>query len=552
MFFNVHSVKNQMRLLVLVFLVVVLALLSFALYGFKYKAFQFEDNYNRRMVPLYEVERIGGLMEQIRTELLLSIQHNPTGQFASMHDHATSLHTGRVKASIAEIDRLWSHFMSVYHGTEATQLANQFQTAYQQYLTDAVQPTVGFLESGEYVKANLHILRSVNPLYAQADKARDALSDRKLRGAQEAKENLDQLSSRLTTQLIVLSLTGLLIALFVAWRVISRFKKGVADLDSIADCLANGDFRDHPSSHQSASDEFGEMIRRFIATRTKLSQMARQIGEAGLSLAELADHGSVVAEQASRGIQKQRMETDMVATAMCEMNATVHDVAKNAANAAASANEADRKAKEGRAVVTETAQGMEQLAQEVESAALVINDLSEDARKIGSVVDVIRDIAEQTNLLALNAAIEAARAGEQGRGFAVVADEVRSLASRTQDSTREIQSMVSHLQEAALRSTQVMRSGETKAQEGVVHSTKAREALDEIMSAIDAINDMNTQIASAAEEQSAVADEMNENLNRINTAADETSQASELTAQSSRQIAEYADKLKSIVNQLKF
>jgi len=552
MLFNVHSVKNQMRLLVFVFLVIVLALLSFALYGFKYKAFQFEDNYNRRMVPLYEVERIGGLMEQIRTELLLSIQHNPTGQFFSMHDHATSLHLGRIKANVDEIDRLWLHFMSVYHGTEATQLASQFQTAYRQYLVDAVQPTVSFLESGEYVKANLHILRSVNPLYAQADKAREALSDRKLRGAQEAKENLDRLSAKLIAQLIGLSLIGLLIALFVAWRVISRFKKGVADLDSIADCLANGDFRDHPSLHQSASDEFGEMIRRFIATRAKLSQMARQIGETGFSLAELADHGSVVAEQASRGIQKQRMETDMVATAMCEMNATVHDVAKNAANAAASANEADRKAKEGRAVVTQTALGMEQLAQEVESAAQVINDLSEDARKIGSVVDVIRDIAEQTNLLALNAAIEAARAGEQGRGFAVVADEVRSLASRTQDSTREIQSMVSHLQEGALKSTQVMRSGEVKAQEGVVHSTKARQALDEIMSAIDAINDMNTQIASAAEEQSAVADEMNENLNRINTAADETSQASELTAQSSRQIAEYSDKLKSIVSQLKF
>lgn len=203
-------------------------------------------------------------------------------------------------------------------------------------------------------------------------------------------------------------------------------------------------------------------------------------------------------------------------------------------------------------VVGSSAEGMKQLAVEVESAARVINELAEDARKIGSVVDVIRDIAEQTNLLALNAAIEAARAGEQGRGFAVVADEVRSLASRTQASTSEIQSMVSHLQTSAVNATEVMNKGQKRASEGVGNANKASQALEEIMEAIMAINDMNTQIASAAEEQSSVADEMNENLNRINMAADETSQASELTAESSRRIAEQADKLKAIVSQLKF
>ncbi|WP_151669713.1 HAMP domain-containing methyl-accepting chemotaxis protein [Nitrincola schmidtii] len=552
MLMNLNAVKNQMRFLVLIFMVVVAGLITFTLYGFNYKAFQFADNYERRMVPLYEVERIGGLMEQIRTELLLSIQHNPSGQFSDMHDHPTSLHLERIQVNINEIESLWTHFMSVRHGEEADRLSRQFETAYQRYLNDAVRPTLNFFNQGQYVQANLHILRFVNPMYVQADLAREALSDRKLRGAQEARAAMDELSSRLVIQLTLLSVVGIGLVLIIAWRVINRFKSGTAGLDSIADQLAQGDFRETAVAHQTAKDEFGDIIRRFIATRSQLNKMTRQIGESGNSLAQLAEQGSVVAEQASRGIQKQRAETDMVATAMYEMNATVHDVAKNTASAASSANLADQKAREGKRVVSSSSQGMEQLSTEVESAAQVIQDLAEDARKIGSVVDVIRGIAEQTNLLALNAAIEAARAGEQGRGFAVVADEVRSLASRTQASTSEIQAMVSHLQESAVNATEVMNRGQDKAKEGVQHAVKASEALEEIMAAITAINDMNTQIASAAEEQSSVADEMNENLNRINMAADETSQASELTAESSRRIAEHADQLKLIVGRLKF
>ena len=549
---SLSSVKNQMRLLVFVFLVAVVSILSFSLYGLKYQAFEFEDNYERRMVPLYEVERIGGLIEQIRTELLLSIQHNPAGQFVDMHDHATQLHLDAIQANAVEIDRLWTHFMSVYHGEEAMRLSREFESVYQRYLTDGVRPTLNYLSNGQYVQANLHILRFVNPLYAQVDSAREALSDRKLRGAQEAKANMDSTSTTLMYQLYGLGLVGILLALFFAWRVISRLNKGMAGLSSMATYLAAGDFRNHQICHHTATDEFGDIIRQFISTRDQLNTMSRQIGEAGLSLSELAEQGSVVAEQASRGIQKQRAETDMVATAMYEMNATVHDVAKNTVSAASSANEADQRAREGQRIVGSSAEGMKLLASEVEAAAQVINDLAEDARKIGSVVDVIRDIAEQTNLLALNAAIEAARAGEQGRGFAVVADEVRSLASRTQVSTSEIQSMVSHLQSSAVNATEVMNKGQERASEGVGHANKASQALEEIMEAIMAINDMNTQIASAAEEQSSVADEMNENLNRINMAADETSQASELTAESSRRIAEQADKLKAIVSQLKF
>ena len=249
MLLNLNAVKNQMRFLVLIFLIVVAGLITFALYGFNYKAFQFVDNYERRMVPLYQVERIGGLMEQIRTELLLSIQHNPAGQFVDMHDHPTSLHLDRIQANIDEIDRLWTSFLSVRHGEEADMLASQFETAYQQYLNDAVKPTINYFNQLQYVQANLHILRFVNPMYAKADIAREALSDRKLRGAQEARAAMDNLSSRLVIQLVLLGAVGIGLVLLIAWRVINRFKNGTAGLDSIAEQLAQGDFRETAVSH---------------------------------------------------------------------------------------------------------------------------------------------------------------------------------------------------------------------------------------------------------------------------------------------------------------
>ncbi|MGE4417543.1 MAG: methyl-accepting chemotaxis protein, partial [Marinobacterium sp.] len=234
-----------------------------------------------------------------------------------------------------------------------------------------------------------------------------------------------------------------------------------------------------------------------------------------------------------------------------EMNATVHDVAKSAATAAESATAADESAHHGQSVVTESVDGMYHLASEVESAAQVIAELAEDAQAIGKVVDVIREIAEQTNLLALNAAIEAARAGEQGRGFAVVADEVRSLAGRTQTSTTEIHDMISHLQAAAIKAAKVMQQGQQQATDGVEKAARANEALETIIQQIMRMNDMNTQIASAAEEQSSVADEMNQNLTRINMAADETSTAADSVAATSQEIAALAMQLKKAVSKFR-
>jgi len=259
----------------------------------------------------------------------------------------------------------------------------------------------------------------------------------------------------------------------------------------------------------------------------------------------------VISQDSATNIDNQRRETEQVATAMNEMAATVQEVARNASEAAGAASHADNEAGAGRAVVRETTASIENLAHEVESAAQVVQQLANDSESIGAVLDVIKGIAEQTNLLALNAAIEAARAGEQGRGFAVVADEVRTLASRTQDSTKEIEGMIEQLQNGARNAVEVMENGREKARTGVDQTKQAVQALDAITKAVATINQMNTQIASAAEQQRATTEEMNRNIININQIAEQTATSAIQTTTASDELARLSAQLQSLVNQFK-
>ncbi|WP_373416379.1 methyl-accepting chemotaxis protein [Pseudomonas sp. ABC1] len=279
----------------------------------------------------------------------------------------------------------------------------------------------------------------------------------------------------------------------------------------------------------------------------RFQNTVQELAAAVEQLAAAATQTATVSAQTGSGIARQQLETDQVATAMHEMSATVQDVAGNAASAAHAASEADQQAISGRAVVAQTVSAIESLAEEVDRASQVIHELEQDSVNISSVVDVIRSIAEQTNLLALNAAIEAARAGEQGRGFAVVADEVRTLASRTQQSTSEIQSMIEKLQAGAANAVSVMDSSRSKAQVGKEQVSTAGHMLDQITASVTTINDMNAMIASAAEEQSAVAEEINRNVTNVSQIAEETSEASRQNVQTSKELSQLAGNLQRLV-----
>jgi methyl-accepting chemotaxis protein len=333
------------------------------------------------------------------------------------------------------------------------------------------------------------------------------------------------------------------------WYMTRAFRPLNAIITSVND-IAQGNLAIRIDAATS-QDETGQLQ---TATREMVMQLHGLISEVTGSTAQLsaaAEEMSVITEQSKRGVHQQQSEIDQIATAMNEMAATVQEVARNAAAAADAAHKADDEAKSGQRVVTQTVEAIDAVAHEVESAAEVIHKLAADSTSIGTVLDVIRGIAEQTNLLALNAAIEAARAGEQGRGFAVVADEVRTLATRTQESTQEIQKMIERLQTGAKSAVQVMEQGRSKAQVSVQQAAKAGTSLDAIANAAGSISDMNAQIASAAEEQGAVAEEINRNIVNISQIASQTANGAEQTSIASMELAKLAGRLQSLVGKFR-
>lgn len=365
--------------------------------------------------------------------------------------------------------------------------------------------------------------------------------------SQNAKRDAD--SSQAQTTLGIATIVALILGVLAAWVITRQITVPLGQTLVAVERVASGDLTHNLSVDRR--DELGQLQGSIQRMTVGLRELISGIGEGVTQIASAAEELSAVTEQTSAGVNSQKIETDQVATAMHEMTATVQEVARNAEEASEAAVAADLQAREGDKVVNEAIAQIERLATEVGHSTEAMAGLKRESDKIGSVLDVIKSVAQQTNLLALNAAIEAARAGEAGRGFAVVADEVRSLAQRTQKSTEEIEELISGLQNGTRQVATIMDNSRELTVSSVELTRRAGTSLESITRTVSAIQSMNQQIAAAAEEQSATAEEINRSVLNVRDVSEQTSAASEETAASSVELARLGSHLQALVGRFR-
>lgn len=336
-------------------------------------------------------------------------------------------------------------------------------------------------------------------------------------------------------QIALLTVLALVVGLFASVVISRQITAPLALTVDLARRIAKGDLTVQAKSNRK--DELGDLQNAMQDMAQNLNMLVQGIGNGVTHISTSAEKLSAMSEQTSAGVRQQKSEVDQVATAMHEMASTVQEVARNTTDASAAATLADQQARHGSAVVKQATVQISELSVAIEELGTAMNVLSQDSEQIGKVIDVIKAVAEQTNLLALNAAIEAARAGEQGRGFAVVADEVRSLAQRTQDSTKEIEALIITLQQRTQAAATLMVSSRERTLDTVVLAQKAELAITEINQSIGTIQEMSLQISAAAEQQSAVADEINRSIVSVRDVADQSAVASEESATATIELA---------------
>lgn len=498
------------------------------------------------------------LFSELKT-LINGSAENPT-----FHEDYYDTVTGRLAADLAEARHVLAYTARVFLMEGTDQSLQRLESSFNalQDINAKLQPRVPeqtaamlkdamvALESYMEVLRHSHVLSTAQ---LEAEHAMNAVYA-------NLRTNIDEIleiqtnfrakvanSSKITS--VTLSLIAIVLAVLIGFTIVKQITSPLNQAVRIAQAIGNRDMTG--TAIEPRGDEFGTLLKALEQTRANLSEALGEVGGITTQLAAAAEELSVVTNQTSAGVNNQRIETEQVATAMNEMSATVQEVAQNAEEAAAAAQKADTQAKTGNKALQVALADINQLSEDVNHSAEAIQRLNKDSSSIGTVLTVINSIAEQTNLLALNAAIEAARAGEAGRGFAVVADEVRNLAHRTQESIGQIEQLIANVQHGSQNAVEMMDNSRTMAHLTLEHAQQAGDELAAIMRTVSEIQAMNIQIATAAEEQSAVAEEINASVVNVNNIADQSAAAVEETSASSAELARLGQSLQSLVARFK-
>ncbi|WP_393946493.1 methyl-accepting chemotaxis protein [Pseudomonas fluorescens] len=484
--------------------------------------------------------RLGGEIDAAFYKLRLDLR-----RFAMESDHQDPASLEKLKSIRAAALEVAERYAPLVSGPEEEAKYKQAMSGIKNYVqkTDEFLAQVSTL-SPEQMST---YLRDVNgPIALEVQRSISELIELNARGSSQAVQvaSGEYQAARLFTWLLMIG--SVLVTLVVARLFTRSIIKPVRELLVSTGKIADGDLR--VAIAVNGNDELTELQRSTASMQMNLKSTLQHISEASGQLASAAEEMSAITRESSAGIERQSMETDQAATAVNEMTAAVEEVARNAVSASQSTQDSQRSAKVGHERVTQTIASIEKLSATVQQTGIEVEGLAKQAQDIARVVEVIRSIAEQTNLLALNAAIEAARAGEQGRGFAVVADEVRALAHRTQTSTQEIEQMIAKIQTCSSDAVSSMALNRNEALDSLKIAHEAGLAITQITEAITDINDRNLLIATASEEQAHVARSVDQNLISIRDLSIQSSSAAGQTSIASQELSRLAVDLKQIVS----
>ncbi|WP_368159396.1 methyl-accepting chemotaxis protein [Aeromonas sp. R5-3] len=484
--------------------------------------------------------------------LLYDVSYVRRAQFALlMVDDATDLQArrGRIQANVQKVEQAFRGYEATVGAAHERQVFNGAKQAWQRYL-NSVNLVDQLLAQGQLEQAKVQLFQS-NPIYGELEQAVNGLVEVNLGFVKENRGSLLD-SVNMVTSFAMVSIGSLLLFMVaITWFLTRQICLPLQAVVAQANAIAAGDLTHQLDRQHIGRDELGMLAKASLKMQDNLRGLIEEVVAAVTQLGAAIEEVSAVSEQSAQGIQSLQQEISLVATAMAQMKATVADVAGNTETASESASSANALARRGNQDVQSSLMAITRVAEEIEQAGTLVTELERESAQINVVVDVIRGIADQTNLLALNAAIEAARAGEQGRGFAVVADEVRTLAGRTQASTGEIVAIIETLQARANQAKEVTGQSCEMIRQCVEQSEQTSDGIQQIEEAVAQIADMAIQIASACGEQDAVSDELGRNVERINESSNEVAVGADHTARACLELSQLAAGLRQTIGRFR-
>ncbi|MDD2853641.1 MAG: methyl-accepting chemotaxis protein [Desulfuromonadaceae bacterium] len=544
------SIKIKIMIIMLVGCISVIIAGALGLYGMKNADRDIETLYKVNLRRVSNISEIMGLMRDNRIQLLLSLQHDPKNPtIVAMHDHPMTFHTDQVPKNIEKITTIWKEYASSLMGSNEKKMANEYAEKRGQFVKEGLLASREAILAGNFEEAAKITITKTNPLFTATNEIAAKMYENEKTLAKGLHEAAISQYHKTLTLVIVAILISITISLILGLLIIRSVSAATSALIKVSGGMAQGDL-----SHRlrfTSTDELGIIGNSFDAMADSFAQVIRKVTDSSTQVAAAANQLNSNAEQIATGTEKVAAQASTVATAGEEMSATSGDIAQNCQLAAEGAQRASESAQNGAHVVERTVVVMGQIAEKVQESAKTVESLGQRSDQIGAIIGTIEDIADQTNLLALNAAIEAARAGEQGRGFAVVADEVRALAERTTRATREIGEMIKAIQNETKGAVAAMEQGVQQVESGTEEAARSGQALQDILQQVNDVAMQVNQIATAAEEQTATTSEISSNMQQITEVVQQTSHGAQESASAAAQLRSNAEELQRLVQQFK-